>query len=148
MKSAGAMPTNRLLVGLACSLIVILAGGCGRSKVIYTVEAEEGGGYVLNIRLRTRHFQLLSSEGMFPVETGTYRIRISGKGKDWSYKGRKGLYYSPSLITSDQQAWDYCYAWVDLNREYLYLNAYWLDPPTRMIPSLVARKYLLRAAER
>lgn len=135
---------NRTL--LKCVFVPLLSVlcGCGLDSVKYTVDETAGGGYVLHVKAQKRHLKLLTAEGMFPLETGSYNIAIVGNGEDWSYKGRKGFYYSQSKIKADRGAWDYCYAWVDQRREFVYLNAYWLDPPSKMVPSNVTGRYDLR----
>lgn len=139
---------SRLSWKWASVLLLALSCGCGLKDVKYAVTGIEGGGYLLQVNLQKRHLKVLTAEGMFPVETGSYRITVLGEGHDWSFKGRNGYYYSPSEVKSDRRAWDYCYAWVDSRREFLYLNAYWLDPPNRMVPSNVAGRYALRGEGR
>lgn len=132
----------------ACVVLLAFSCGCGLDDVTYTAAGIDGGGYLLQVNVQKRHLKVFTAEGMFPLEKGSYRITVFGEGHDWSFKGRKGYYYSPEEVKSDQRAWDYCYAWVDSRREFLYLNAYWLDPPNRMVSSNVAGKYALRGEER
>jgi hypothetical protein len=134
---------SRLFLSTIYVLAIVSSIGCGRAKMTYTLAAIEGGGYELNVHYERRQLRLVSPEGMFPLETGTYKITVFGEGKDWGFKGRRGYYYSDSEVTSDQRAWDYCHAWVDEKRQFLYINAYWIDPPDRMIPSNVAGRYVV-----
>lgn len=128
-------------------LMMLLVVGCGCDEVKYTVASVEGGGYVLHVKVQRRRLHPMSAEGMFPVETGSYKIEIAGKGEDWSYIGREGVFYRQEEVMCDRTAWEYCYAWVDQRRDFLYLNAYWIVPPNKLVRSSVAGKYALRGPE-
>jgi len=105
----------------------------------YSVTSTGNGGYSLDIAVSKTIF--FSADGLFQKVRTHYSIDLIGKGKDWSYRNQKGYYYSLDDIVADKTNWDIGYAWVDIDRKYIYLNFYWASSPEDLIPSDVNGKY-------
>jgi hypothetical protein len=121
----------------------VMVSGCFAKDIDYKITVNSDGGYSLKITYIKRHWKPITAEGFFPLERKSYAIDIIGKGKDWKYRGQNGYYYSIEDIQSNRKSWDFGYAWVDLERKYLYLNLYWVASPDDIIPSDVNGKYSL-----
>jgi len=121
-------------------LLLHLSISEGHAKDIkYSVTSTGNGGYSLDIAVSKTIF--FSADGLFQNVRNHYSIDLIGKGKDWSYKNQKGFYYSLNDIESTQAYWDIGYAWVDIDRKYIYLNFYWVSSPDNLIPSDVNGRY-------
>jgi hypothetical protein len=106
------------------------------------VQARDDGGYSISLIGHTQHVQPVSAEGFFPKQTVGLQIELIGTGKEWSYRNQPGYFYTyPSSIRSDPELWDMGYAWIDINKEYIYLNFYWVNSPDSLRESRVNGKY-------
>jgi hypothetical protein len=117
----------------------IMVENCFAKDMNYKVEVRSDGGYSLEIEITKTN--LFSADGFFRKIKNLYVIDLIGKGKDWSYRNQKGLYYSQDEILSKTTDWDFGYAWIDIERMYIYLNLYWVSGPDGMIPSDLNGKY-------
>jgi len=132
--------TLRWLLFISSLVLCVLAAPCSsRADVEYTVSSRPDGGYILHIAYSKRHF--FTAEGMFPLEKRNFVVEIKGNGTTWNWANPKGTYYSSDEVTSERQAWDVGYAWMDPERKSLYLNFYWVSPPDGLLPSDVNGKY-------
>ena len=68
---------------------------------------------------------------------------MADKVQEWSVRNQQGYYYPAEEITSNVKGWDLGYGWIDLAREYLYLNLYWVRSPHCMIDSDINGKFRL-----
>lgn len=111
----------------------------------YTVNERPDGGYTLKIHYWKRYWIPITAEGMFPLVEGNCTIDIIGKGKEYtSGRGLKGYLYSHEDIKSLSTLWNFGYAWIDADREYLYINLYWMVLPDSSAPSQINGKYILK----
>ena len=128
--------------GLMVLGLLLAATGCAGSRVDYTVQPRDDGGFTLDVLSRER-FWMPTAEGLFPSSGENFHIEIPGKGRDWSYRGQDGYYYSSNDIRTKFPHWDVGYAWIDKNRENLYLNLYHVSSPDGLGPSSINGKYRL-----
>lgn len=133
-----------LIIGVILILYLSIFGAGSTVKMEYAIADRPDSGYLLNIVLYKRYWKLITAEGIFPKKRLTYAIEIVGKGRDWSYRNQKGYFYSLDEIKSTDKGWDFGYAWVDAEREYLYLNLYWVNSPNRIIPSDINGTFRLK----
>ncbi len=119
--------------------VLLIVSSCG--KLDYQIATTEDGGFRIRIDYEKRSAKILTAEGVFPVERGSYEVHLIGKGEDWSYKGARGRYYAPEKIRSNHRAWDYCHAWLDERSGTIYLNAYWICPPDRLARSNISGRF-------
>ncbi len=112
----------------------------------YSVTERPEGGYTLNISYSKRHWIPITAEGMFPLEEGNYTIDVIGKGRKKTFwnGSLEGYYYTQEDIKSLSTLWNFGYAWIDADREYLYLNLYWASFPDSIVPSKINGKYKLK----
>jgi hypothetical protein len=127
-------------------LLAILISSCADkgnyNQTETKISSRTDGGYSLKIDGYTQHMQPVTAEGFFPKQSMHYEIELLGPGKDLTYRNQPGYYYSfPNDIKSDKEHWDFGYAWVDLKREYIYLNFYWIDSPNSVNKSRVNGRY-------
>ncbi len=134
---------KHLLIGLAVLFVVYLSVfGLGSTiNKDYSISPQPDGGYLLNVTTQKLHWQLITPEGTFPKETLHFKISLSGKGRDWSYRNQKGYYYSIEDIKTNMHHWDLGYAWIDAENKYLHLNLFWVHSPDGVIASDVNGKY-------
>jgi len=109
----------------------------------YEIERKPDGGYTIELRINKRHWKPITAEGFFPKQEMYFKIELSGEGNDWSSKDQPGYYYSSDFVSSKGKAWDFGYAWVDLERKLLHFNFFWASPPDKLIPSEANGKYRL-----
>ena len=112
----------------------------------YTVTSRGDGGYTLDIFVSKRVWKMITSEGFFPKQEYGCIIEIIGEGQQWTeqVKGIDGYFYSLDKIESKKKYWDIGYAWIDPNRDHLYLNLYWVSAPDKIVPAGVNGKYKLK----
>ena len=108
----------------------------------YIVSQRVDGGYDVKIVMTKRHWSPITAEGPFPKVVMEYSINFIGKGKDWSYRNQIGYFYSKNDIHNMPE--DVGYAWVDIKREYIYLNFFEVSSPDKLIPSPINGKYSLK----
>ncbi len=125
------------------TLYISIFGFGSTIKKDYAVSVRPDGGYILNITVNKRYWTLITPEGVFPKEKLKFVINVMGKGRDWSFRGQEGFYYSLDEITTNMHHWDFGYAWIDSSRKNLYLNLFWVHAPDRMMASDVNGKYAL-----
>jgi len=118
----------------------------GTSKNIdHKVKERSDGGYTVTLSGTIRHLTPITPEGAFPKQQIYYQIELKGKGKDWSYRNQPGFYYSyPDDIECKTPHWDIGYAWVDQNRQTIYLNLYWLKSPDSLWESDINGTYKIK----
>ncbi|NPU83486.1 MAG: hypothetical protein HPY65_03275 [Syntrophaceae bacterium] len=109
----------------------------------YTVTDRPDGGYTIKIECKKRIWRPITAEGFFPVHRSSYVIEFKGKGVDWTFRNAEGYYYSFQEIVSKDRSWDLGYAWVDLDRKYLYLSLFWAIHPDDVKPHYVNGRYRL-----
>lgn len=98
-------------------------------------------GYSINHKITKRIWKIVTAEGFFPKKTINFHVTITGTGKDWSYRGQEGFYYSFSEIHGAKKYGDIGYMWVDAKREWIYVNFYWVLSPDELQASDVNGKY-------
>lgn len=117
----------------------VMVNMCFAKDINYKIKAESDGGYSLEIDL-TKTI-LFSADGFFQTIKTRHIINLIGKGKDLSNRNHKGFFYGHNEVSSNSFEWDFGYAWVDIERKYLYLNFYWVSEPDGMRPSDLNGKY-------
>lgn len=130
-----------LMYILVFILNITVINGCFAKDMNYKVTAKSDGGFSLEIDISKT--TLFSADGFFQKVNNHYVVNVIGKGKDWSYRNQKGFYYGQNEILSNTPGWDFGYAWVDVDRTYLYLNLFWVASPDGIVPSEVNGKYSL-----
>jgi hypothetical protein len=129
------------ILRLTCILIFLLSfitvNVCFAKDINYKIEVQSDGGYLLKISLKK--IILFSADGFFHKFTNDAEIRLIGKGEDLTYRNHNGYFYNQNNVSGFR--WDFGYAWVDIERKYIYLNFYWLCEPDGMIPSDFNGKY-------
>jgi hypothetical protein len=131
------------IIPIIFSLAISSCANLGSYNIVESdVVQKTDGGYTLRLGGHTQHIQPISAEGFFPKQSIYYTIDLLGPGEDLTYRNQPGFYYSfPEDISSNKKHWDFGYAWVDLNREFIYLNFYWIDSPNSVKESRVNGKY-------
>jgi hypothetical protein len=125
----------------AYSLILLFLTTCSvrADSKEYTVRTRSDGGYSIEVTVTKRHW--ITPDGFFPKNKYSYKIEIMGGGKDWSYRGQPGYFYSQKeVLCKGGGPWDFGYVWVDAKREYIYLNLFYVSAPDSTIPSDVNGK--------
>ncbi|MBT0652714.1 hypothetical protein [Geomobilimonas luticola] len=139
MKSAWKIITCLLLTVSVCH-----GEGITR-KINHKTEARYDGGYNLTLGGTIQSLMPITAEGFFPKSPINYKIILKGKGKEWSYRNQPGYFYSfPEDIDAKPQSWDVGYAWVDKNRETIYLNFYWVKSPDSLTESEINGAYKVK----
>lgn len=114
-------------------------------KINHKTEARDDGGYNLLLDGTIQSLMPITAEGFFPKRPISYKIVLKGKGKEWSYRNQPGYFYSfPEDIDAKPQSWDMGYAWVDKNRETIYLNFYWVKSPDSLTESEINGAYKVK----
>jgi len=128
-----------LLSALILLLNLMMAEYCLAMVKNYKITVNTDGGYTLEID--TEKTDIFSADGFLHKEKLHYVIKLIGNGENWSYRSQKGYFYSEHEILSNNRYWDIGYAWVDIERKYIYLNLYWVRYPDGMSSSDVNGKY-------
>lgn len=103
----------------------------------YSVTPNADGGYTLTIMVD-------KGEGT----TAPCKLRLLGKGRDWKdSRGQDGFYYDWTAIIEADKTGDLGYAWVDRERERIYVNLYRVDAPNALIPSVANGCYEIKPGE-
>lgn len=103
------------------------------------------GGYTLVLKGETQIVQPITAEGFFPRQQIYSQIQLIGQGENWSYRNQPGFYYEYQKDIECKNAnWDIGYAWVDQNRENIYLNFYWIDSPNSLKKSRINGKIKIK----
>jgi len=126
-------------------LSAVLSSSCahrGIANFDHTVQNRNDGGYTLSIQGTIRALAPITPEGFFPKRDVSYHIELVGEGENLRYRNHPGFYYPfPEKVHSNKQHWDFGYVWVDENKEYIYINLYWLDSPDGLTESDINGKY-------
>jgi len=132
---------------ITCLLITVsVCHGEGFTrKINHNAEARDDGGYNLTLDGTIQSLMPITAEGFFPKRPFNYTIALKGKGKEWSYRNQPGYFYSfPEDIDANPHSWDMGYAWVDKNRETIYLNFYWVKSPDSLAESEINGAYKVK----
>lgn len=145
------MKNLRWVIFVLAVIVVLLLSAHGAGTTVkresFSITARPDGGYSLSIVLNKRYWKLITAEGIFPSVRQTYTIELTGKGKDWSYRNQSGYYYSSDEIRSIQNQWDLGYAWLSVDRKYLYLNLFWVESPDNLASADVNGRYDMQNSE-
>lgn len=125
---------------------VLICAGCinfGSSRQIeHKVKQNADGGFELSLTGTKRIYQPITAEGFFPTQSINYKVVLKGNGQNWTYRNQEGYYYSyPNDIEASQSHWDFGYAWVNKNRDTIFLNLFWVKAPDSLIESDVNGSY-------
>ena len=111
----------------------------------HKIEKRDDGGYTLIIDGDIQHMRPITAEGFFPKQKLRFVIELKGNGKDWSYRNQPGFYYSyPDTLECKHVNGDFGYAWVDKNKENIYINFYWIKSPDSVRDSEINGKYKIQ----
>lgn len=114
-------------------------------KINHKTEPRDDGGYTVTLSGTIQSLMPITAEGFFPKRPINYKIALKGTGKEWSYRNQPGFFYSfPEDIEAKPQSWDMGYAWVDKNRETIYLNFYWVKSPDSLTESEINGSYKVK----
>ena len=138
-------PINSILIFLFPSIISSCVNLGAYQNVDYQVIQKDDGGYTVNIKGYTQIVAPITAEGSFPKQQLNYQIELVGDGKEWTYRNQPGFYFSfPKDIHCKREPGEIGYAWVDINKEYIYLNFYWIQAPDSLIESRLNGKYKIK----
>ena len=134
---------NQLILSVVIIFIILTEIDTMANEKQYTVENRLDGGYTITLTINKRHWKPFTAEGFFPRQRIHFVIEIIGEGKNWSKNKQEGYFYPTEYVISKGKAWDFGYAWIDLEKKTLYLNFFWASAPNDIIPSDVNGKYKL-----
>ena len=66
---------------------------------------------------------------------------------NYLYNDDSSFYYDLDDIRHKSKTWDLGYVWVDKEREFIYLNLYWISTPDSLKPSKLHGKYKLNKGD-
>lgn len=128
-----------ILLGLVVLVLFALFVKGRITSKEYKISERQDSGYSINIIVNKRY--LITADGIFSGVRRSYSVDLIGEGKDWSFRNQNGTYYSFEEIKSINKEWDFGYAWITSDNEYLYLNLYVVKEPDSLIAADVNGKY-------
>lgn len=141
---------NKVKTLLFCAVLLVAANAWAVSRQ-YTVTENEDGGYTLNIVVEERHWRWgLTPDGFCPKTRHEWEVRLEGPG-EWLGKARAqcGFHYPADKVvwSWNRVAGDWGYAWVDPQREKIYINWYWIRAPDSLTSAEVNACYTIKGHE-
>ena len=135
---------KRILFGVVLAGMVVFGGRFAEARTWvssreYTVSENEDGGYTLNIAIETRYLGF-TWDGFFPKQRSTHEIRLVGRG------------FNRQLYKMDKvHGWgdigDLRWAYVDLEKKEIYINAYDIRSPDSLVPTTLNGCYKIKGHE-
>ena len=135
---------RRVLFWAVLAVVAAFGGGFAEAKTWvssreYTVSENEDGGYTLNIAIETRYLGF-TWDGFFPKQRSAHEIRLVGRG------------FNRQLYKMDKvHGWgdigDLRWAYVDLEKKEIYINAYDIRSPDSLVPTTLNGCYKIKGHE-